>query len=358
MIEATELRGNAVVALDTAHKIGEVESLYLKPDEQKVVGIRVRSRQYNERLAISSSNIRSIGKDAVTITSSSLLQHPSRLPELAHVPDLEQIQGARVVTESGKLLGQIGNLYIDPDTCQITKYELEGSFWENLTQTKHTFVASKGMQFGTNILIVPDEVEAQLGREPARAGESQGQAMEAPPTPSPERATGAEPEARTPETGPTTQIPAQGPPPSPTGNEARRNELLDEQRRLQQRIEQDRRRLEELQAETRQTMRPGGPQESMQAPPYGPQPEATPQYVSPEGAEARAGLPEMPPEPAPTARRPAGPVEATAPEAAPTTDQQTLDEEQSLKRRIADEQRRLEELRSEGIEGSEPPAGS
>ncbi|MCL4552410.1 MAG: PRC-barrel domain-containing protein [Candidatus Marsarchaeota archaeon] len=350
MIKATELRGKAVVALDTAHKIGEVDSLYIKPEEQKVVGIRVRSRQYNDRLAIAAPNIHSIGQDAVTITSNSLLQHPTRIPELAHVPALEQIEKARVVTESGKLLGQISDVYIDAENCEITKYELEGSFWENLTQNKHTFVARKGMQFGTNILVVPDEVEAQLGREPARA-----EAQQRPPAPPAQRsaATPPQPETRveqattTPEQGRTTQIPAQGAAPLPTGNEARRNELLDEQRRLQQRMEEDRRRLEELQVQTRQTLQPTQAQRPEQPPQYGGPPQPTGLYVPTERAETRPGLPEMPAEPA-----------AQEPPPTSAAEQQRSEEERILEQRIAEERQRLEDPRAEEGQQPSPPSGT
>lgn len=174
MIKATDLKGKAVVALDTAEKIGEVGGIYIRPEEKRIVGIRLRSPQFSDEMAISISSIRNIGEDAVTIPSASLLQHPSGVAELSGVPDFDQLRGARVVTESGKLLGNISNVYLDPETHEVDGYELGGGLWDTLTQNRPSFEAQRGMRFGKDILVVPDAVEGQLEGKSERAEEQPG----------------------------------------------------------------------------------------------------------------------------------------------------------------------------------------
>lgn len=78
------MRGKAFVELEAAHKIGEVDSICLKTDEQRMAGLWVRARQSNDRLALASPNMRSIGKEAIDTLANkppSVIHHFARTIE-------------------------------------------------------------------------------------------------------------------------------------------------------------------------------------------------------------------------------------------------------------------------------------
>jgi uncharacterized protein YrrD len=162
-IKASELKGRAVVSLTQAEKIGTVASVILDPAASRVAGLTVRTGILGGAKLLRSSDIRSLGIDAVTIHDSSLLHDDSgEVPELKDLPTLDDMIEMKVISENGQLLGTLGNVEIDPDQYQITRYELSGTLWDQLTHSNQTFAAEPGLRFGKQLLVVPDAVGAVL----------------------------------------------------------------------------------------------------------------------------------------------------------------------------------------------------
>lgn len=164
-IKASELKGRAVVSLSQAEKIGSVVSVILDPAASRVAGLTVRTGILGGPKLLRASDIRSLGIDAVTIHDSSLLHDDSgEVPELKDLPTLDDMIEMKIISESGQLLGALGNVEIDPDQYQITRYELSGTLWDQLTHSNRTFDAAPGLRFGKQLLIVPDAIGAALQR--------------------------------------------------------------------------------------------------------------------------------------------------------------------------------------------------
>ena len=162
-IKASELKGRAVVSLTQAEKIGTVASVILDPAASRVAGLTVRTGILGGAKLLRSSDIRSLGIDAVTIHDSSLLHDDtSEVPELKDLPTLDDMIEMKVISENGQLLGTLGNVEIDPDQHQITRYELSGTLWDQLKHGNQTFAAVPGLRFGKQLLVVPDSVGAVL----------------------------------------------------------------------------------------------------------------------------------------------------------------------------------------------------
>jgi uncharacterized protein YrrD len=164
-IKASELKGRAVVSLSQAEKIGSVVSVILDPAASRVAGLTVRTGILGGPKLLRASDIRSLGIDAVTIHDSSLLHDDTgEAPELKDLPTLDDMIEMKIISESGQLLGTLGNVEIDPDQYQITHYELSGTLWDQLTHSNRTFDAAPGLRFGKQLLIVPDAIGAALQR--------------------------------------------------------------------------------------------------------------------------------------------------------------------------------------------------
>jgi uncharacterized protein YrrD len=164
-IKASELKGRAVVSLTQAEKIGSVASVILDPAASRVAGLTVRTGILGGAKILRASDIRSLGIDAVTIHDSSLLHDDTgEVPELKDLPTLDEMIEMKIISESGQLLGTLGNVEIDPDQYQITRYELSGTFWDQLKHSNRTFDAVPGLRFGKQLLVVPDAIGAALQR--------------------------------------------------------------------------------------------------------------------------------------------------------------------------------------------------
>src|SRR6059058_5439314 len=64
----SELKGRAVVSLDSATKLGEVEDLLLDTDSRETIGVKVKTGLFGGTLVVPIAQVKSVGPDAVTVT--------------------------------------------------------------------------------------------------------------------------------------------------------------------------------------------------------------------------------------------------------------------------------------------------
>jgi len=168
-LKASELKGRAVVSLAQAEKIGTVDSVIFDPATSRVLGLKVKTGLLGGAKWLRASDIRSIGADAVTINDRSLLHdRADEVPEIQEMPTLDDLVDMKVVSHGGVLLGTLGDIEMDAEQYQIIRYQMSGSFWDQLTHAQKTFGAAAGLRFGKDLLIVPDEVAAELNSRGAR----------------------------------------------------------------------------------------------------------------------------------------------------------------------------------------------
>src|SRR5438876_11156034 len=64
----SELKGRAVVDLEDARKIGEVEDLVVEPHGHSIVSLKVRTGLFHAAKLVSVTDVKNVGADAVTIS--------------------------------------------------------------------------------------------------------------------------------------------------------------------------------------------------------------------------------------------------------------------------------------------------
>jgi uncharacterized protein YrrD len=184
-IKASALKGRAVVSLAQAEKIGSVSTVIFDPATARVVGVKVRTGLLGGAKTLRASDIHSVGDDAITINDRALLHdHESDAPETKDMPTLEDLLAIKVVSQGGRLLGGLGDVEIDPEQFHIVRYEMSGSLWNQLTNSRRGFDAVGGLRFGKDLLIVPDDVMAEIQGQPADSSDTSAQEGE-PALPSP-----------------------------------------------------------------------------------------------------------------------------------------------------------------------------
>lgn len=163
----SELKNRAVVDLNSARNIGHVESLVLDPALREVVGLKVKSGGlFGSGEMIPKAQIQNVGQDAITIAQpmeAAVAADSSSKKEtdpLKALPDLSAIIGKQVVTQGGKLIGEISDVVLEPTNFAITGYEVSEA---GLFGKKHQLPTSEELNLGPKILIVPDQLAVNSG---------------------------------------------------------------------------------------------------------------------------------------------------------------------------------------------------
>ena len=169
-MQASELKGRAVVVLSTAEKVGHVEDVLFDAQFRQVLGFRVKQGGLGSKTeGLPRDSVASIGADALTVPSPEVINDEERFAELAHAATLNQVEQTKVVTEGGELLGTIAHLEIDEDARKVTAYALASSLMERVMRHAETFVkADEVLRLGEGgIMVVSNAVAARLQAEQA-----------------------------------------------------------------------------------------------------------------------------------------------------------------------------------------------
>ena len=171
MIRTSRLHGKAVVDVESATKLGEVDELFLDLERRVVAGLAVSRGGTllggDERLLLPASAIQSIGDDAVMVASgheASGIELTTRASTLA---------GRPLVTETGTHLGHVDDVLYDEQSRQIVGYafaerdESRGPDFAGLfgmgkrrdgdDDSAIDYVrATADLKFGGDLVVVPD----------------------------------------------------------------------------------------------------------------------------------------------------------------------------------------------------------
>lgn len=119
-----------VVSLEEGLQMGSVKDLVVNPAEKKVVALAVEQKGlFKEHKYIPYSKVRSVGEDAVTVNRGATAQKGSSLPEIISLlREKSNITGARIVSESGTLLGVVDDYYVNLASGELVGMEFSSSY--------------------------------------------------------------------------------------------------------------------------------------------------------------------------------------------------------------------------------------
>lgn len=151
------LIGKTVLSRSTGNKAGHAHDLVIDPLSGELIGLAALLPDAGVRLIVM-DEIHSFGPDAVMINkdeSAVPLEHSS----IKGAPLARQhVTGAKVITEDGKLLGQIANIFIHFAQPPLVIYEVRSSLLDKLLKQELFFPASWGSTISANAerVIVPN----------------------------------------------------------------------------------------------------------------------------------------------------------------------------------------------------------
>jgi len=152
--------GRTVLARSTANKIGRLHDLIIDVAKGELAGISVQLPDETLRL-VESRDIHGFGPDALMIAAdeSAIAVQDSQLKTLPLAK--HNLIGSNVMTESGKLLGQVAHIYLRLSETVMLIYEVRSSILDKLLGHALFFPATQGRAISADYarIVVAEETE-------------------------------------------------------------------------------------------------------------------------------------------------------------------------------------------------------
>jgi uncharacterized protein YrrD len=155
------LIGRTILSRATANKIGQVHDLIVDPVKGELAGLSVQMPDESLRL-IEYKEVYSFGPDAVMINSDEAAIAVQDSPLKASPLAKHNLIGVKVITEGGKLLGQVAHVYIHLAETSLFVYEVRSSLLDKLLGHTLYFPASWGCALSedaTRLVVSNDAAE-------------------------------------------------------------------------------------------------------------------------------------------------------------------------------------------------------
>ncbi len=161
----TEMAGIAAITLDAGKKIGTLEDFYLDAEKSTVFALVIKTGLFGHR-ALPVGAISGMGVDAVTFTNEEQLIKENEISSTANLLPGKGLLSYRVLSESGTLIGEIGNILLDvtnPTAMKIDGYQLAtGGLRERFTGKYQAFAAGEVLRYGQDVVILPNNIAQAL----------------------------------------------------------------------------------------------------------------------------------------------------------------------------------------------------
>ena len=162
----SDIHNLAVVTLNDGKKVGTVEDFYFDPQTSMIPALLVKTGMFGRR-ALMSSAVNAFGGDAVTTANESMLVSEKNNTQLQTLPLGQDLLSYRVMSESGTVIGTIGNILLDvnvPNTARIAAFEMSGGLRERLSNHYPTFEANSVRRYGQDVIVISDAVALELSQ--------------------------------------------------------------------------------------------------------------------------------------------------------------------------------------------------
>ena len=178
----SELKGRAVINLEDASKIGEVEDLIVEPDGHHIVSLKVRTGLFHASRLVPVADVKNVGADAVTISvdagpatiptdttiqplsdnagQAGVEQHStsngrSEKSQAGPVIEVSSILGNKVVTDAGTLVGTLRDVMVDWVDLTITGYEVHDG---GMFSKAQDFGDTPDVHYGNKLITIPAQL--------------------------------------------------------------------------------------------------------------------------------------------------------------------------------------------------------
>lgn len=162
MKKTQKILGLPIISIADGLEVGKVKSIIINADRGAIDYIVVDSGiQIFSARVIPTEDVLGIGEYALTIENEGVITDISRIPAAIQLLQNDiRVKGTKVLTKKGRLVGEIGDIYIDDNnSCKITGLE----FIADITQKQIKLIPRDTViTFGKNLTVVKEDIEASL----------------------------------------------------------------------------------------------------------------------------------------------------------------------------------------------------
>jgi uncharacterized protein YrrD len=162
MKKTQKILGLPIISISDGMEVGKVKSIIINAERGAIDYIVVDSGiQIFSARVIPNDDVLGIGEYALTIENEGVITDINRIPAAIQLLQKDiHVRGTKVLTKKGRLIGEIGDIYIDEgDNCTITGLE----FIADITQKKVRIIPRDSViTFGKNLTVVKEDVESSL----------------------------------------------------------------------------------------------------------------------------------------------------------------------------------------------------
>jgi sporulation protein YlmC with PRC-barrel domain len=174
-MKLSELKGRAVIDISDSRKLGEFSDILIDATTRKPTAIKVKTGLFSHPHIVPIEQLKSVGSDAITVAAQ-VADTPSPAPaqpegqtdpnthpggQTDPLPPLKEplpatgIQGHKVITDTGTLVGEVQDIIIDPTTLAITGYEVRGG---GLFARPKEIEITPEVRHGNDLITVPSSL--------------------------------------------------------------------------------------------------------------------------------------------------------------------------------------------------------
>lgn len=155
--------GLRVLTIEEAVNLGTVSQVVVDLSQGRVLGMMVNTAAGEQ--AVAADDIQTIGADVVMVSNRQVLKPRADLPELDKFRRPANAAPLQVFTTSGRRLGAVAAVYIDPLEKVVNRYEVSAGPLRDMAEGILVLPVITGSVHGQDAVIIPDELVAQHGRE-------------------------------------------------------------------------------------------------------------------------------------------------------------------------------------------------
>ena len=156
MREIASLVGLEVVSTREGKSLGTISEVLIDLAAGKMVGV-ILGRGPAEK-GIRAAELEALGTDVVMVKGADVADHLSAMPELLEHRQRSEPRPPEVITSDGRRLGQLAAVYINPQNHKVTRFEVSGGTWKDLTDGIISLPIVKGIIHGPDVVIIPAKV--------------------------------------------------------------------------------------------------------------------------------------------------------------------------------------------------------
>lgn len=167
MKKSKEIIGLPIISISDGTEVGKVKTVIINAEKGAIDYVVVDSGiQILSAKVIPTEYVLGIGEYALTIENEDAINDISKIPAAIDLLQKNiQVKGTKVLTKKGRLIGEIGDIYVnEEDKCSIIGLEYIADITH---KTIRLIPRDSIITFGKNLVVVKDDVEATLMDRPS-----------------------------------------------------------------------------------------------------------------------------------------------------------------------------------------------